>query len=128
MAINYPWAPQVMTPVGGYSNPYGQLPMNSIFWVSGEAGANAYRVLPNTSVLLMDQESNKFYVKSADLLGIPTIRTYEYTELVNSVVPATKTAEVTKEEPEQKLKEDKVEYVSRKEFNELKKSIDELMS
>lgn len=130
MAINYPWSPQMYN-LGGpnyTTNSYGQFQTNSIFWVTGEAGAKAHPIAPNSSVLLMDQESNRFYVKSADLLGISSIRTYEYNEIVNGVTPVAKPAETDKEEPEAKPKEDKTDYVSRKEFDELKKTIDEFMS
>lgn len=48
---------------------------NGILWVSGEVGAKSYLVAPGTSVLLMDSESEKFYIKSTDVSGniaIPT--------------------------------------------------------
>ena len=35
---------------------------NGILWVSGEVGAKSYLVAPGTSVLLMDSESEKFYM------------------------------------------------------------------
>lgn len=43
---------------------------NGILWVSGEVGAKSYLVAPGTSVLLMDSESEKFYIKSTDVSGI----------------------------------------------------------
>lgn len=36
---------------------------NGILWVSGEVGTKSYLVAPGTSVLLMDSESEKFYIK-----------------------------------------------------------------
>ena len=52
-----------------------------ILWVQGEAGAKSWAVAPGKSVLLMDSESNKFYIKSSDGSGMPMpLRTFEYTE------------------------------------------------
>lgn len=52
---------------------------NGIIWVSGEAGAKAYLVAPNTSVTLWDTESQTIYIKSADSTGMPSIKTLDYT-------------------------------------------------
>ena len=55
---------------------------NGILWVSGEVGAKSYLVAPGTSVLLMDSESEKFYIKSTDVSGMPQpLRTFEYHEV-----------------------------------------------
>ena len=37
---------------------------NGIIWVQGEAGAKSWAVAPGKSVMLMDSESNTFYIKS----------------------------------------------------------------
>lgn len=77
-----------------YNNyfPTGYQPMNyqpqqpqssssGIVWVQGEAGAKAYPVAPNTSLLLMDSESSSFYIKTTDASGMPLpLRTFEYVE------------------------------------------------
>ncbi len=52
---------------------------NSIIWVSGEAGAKAYLVAPNTTVALFDSENQTIYLKSADASGMPSIKTLDYT-------------------------------------------------
>ena len=54
---------------------------NGLIWVQGETGAKSYLVAPNTTVLLMDSESQRFYLKSSDASGMPLpLRTFEYTE------------------------------------------------
>lgn len=59
-----------------------------ILWVQGEAGAKSYLVAPNTSVLLMDSENERFYIKTTDSAGMPTLRTFEYKEAgVNAPEP-----------------------------------------
>lgn len=54
---------------------------NSIKWVQGIAGAKAYAMGAGQSVLLMDSESNAFYIKSTDSSGMPLpLRIFDYTE------------------------------------------------
>lgn len=55
-----------------------------LLWVSGEVGAKSYLVAPNSTVLLMDSDAQKFYLKSADGAGMPSLRIFEYKEIVNS--------------------------------------------
>ena len=55
--------------------------INAINWVQGEAGAKAVPVQPGQKVLLMDSETNVFYVKSCDVSGMPLpLRVFEYQE------------------------------------------------
>ena len=54
---------------------------SGLLWVSGEIGAKSYLVAPGTTVLLMDSEAQRFYLKSTDISGMPSIRTFEYSEL-----------------------------------------------
>ena len=52
-----------------------------ILWVQGEAGAKSWAVAPGKSVMLMDSESNTFYIKSSDNNGMPMpLRIFDYTE------------------------------------------------
>ena len=83
---------------------------NAINWVQGEAGARSVPVQPGQKALLMDSETNVFYVKSCDTSGMPLpLRIFEYKE-VNKVAhgnddngaPSTY---VTHEELEERLKE-----------------------
>ena len=53
---------------------------NGLVWVQGEAGAKSFLVAPGQSVLLMDSEAQRFYLKSADPSGMPSLRVFEYTE------------------------------------------------
>lgn len=50
-----------------------------IIWVSGEAGAKAYIVAPNTTVQLWDSEAQTIYLKSADASGMPSMKVLDYT-------------------------------------------------
>ena len=60
-----------------------QQPANDsgILWVQGEAGAKSWAVAPGKSVMLMDSESNTFYIKSSDNSGMPMpLRIFDYKE------------------------------------------------
>lgn len=51
-------------------------------WVQGETGAKSYYVAPNTTVLLMDSEAPKFYLKTVDASGMPLpLRVFKYEEV-----------------------------------------------
>lgn len=50
-------------------------------WVQGESGAKSWMVAPGSTVLLMDSEAMRFYIKTADANGVPALRTFAYTEL-----------------------------------------------
>lgn len=65
-------------------NTYSGLP-----WVQGEAGAKAYPVAQNSTVLLMDSEAEVFYIKSTDMSGMPLpLRIFDYKERVNTPITA----------------------------------------
>lgn len=52
-----------------------------INWVQGESGAKSFWVGAGQSALLMDSESNSFYIKSCDASGMPLpLRIFDYKE------------------------------------------------
>ena len=88
-------------------------PVNQgILWVQGEAGAKSYLVAPGATVLLMDSDDCVFYLKSADTSGIPSLRTFKYTETTNQPQKA-----------DNKPNESNKNYVERKEFESFKSDI-----
>ena len=65
--------------------PPAPTPQTGIIWVQGEAGAKAYPVAAGSNVLLMDSESECFYIKSTDASGMPMpLRTFRYEEIVQT--------------------------------------------
>ena len=62
--------------------PYMQPQQSSgLIWVQGIEGAKSHFVAAGQSVLLMDSESNTFFIKSADQSGMPMpLRVFDYTE------------------------------------------------
>lgn len=66
------------------TNPYPSAPPPSsgLIWVQGENGAKSYLVSANNTVLLMDSEAERFYIKSVDASGMPRpLRIFEYKEV-----------------------------------------------
>lgn len=51
-----------------------------IIWVQGEAGAKAYMVSANSTVVLWDTENSTIYIKSADASGMPSMRILDFVE------------------------------------------------
>lgn len=70
----------------------------NLLWVQGEAGAKSYLIAPGNTLLLMDSEAERFYIKSVEPNGIPQTRTFEYREVTNAppaVQPASPIDHVT---------------------------------
>ena len=90
---------------------------SQIIWVSGEAGAKSYMVAPGNTVMLLDAENSVFYLKSADASGMPLpLRIFDYKERTTAAQQAfggVVTAESVNLD----------NFVTRKEFDELKASI-----
>ena len=53
---------------------------NGMTWVVGENGADSYLVAPGQTVQLWDSTAPVFYLKSADSMGRPSKRVFDYTE------------------------------------------------
>lgn len=80
---NYNYQQPMMTP---YQTPqvnqnYNSTTDTGIVWVQGESGAKAYPVQPGKSVVLFDSETEHFFIKSADMSGMPQpLRIFSYSE------------------------------------------------
>ena len=78
-------------------------------WVQGIDGAKSHFVEPGRSALLMDSESNSFFIKSADTSGMPLpLRIFDYQERTAQQAPQQPTAAV----------HDTSSYVTREEFEQ----------
>ena len=91
-----------------------------LLWVSGEIGAKSYLVAPNSTVLLMDSDSSRFYLKSADNAGMPSLRIFEYKEVTN-----TPTTSVNAPNLDENVLNDK--FVTREEYEGLKRQYESIM-
>ena len=106
-AVNMPQMPQQQVNQG-------------LLWVSGEVGAKSYLVAPNSTVLLMDSDSSRFYLKSADNAGMPNLRIFEYTEVTGM-------SQNAPQAPNTDLKDLDSKYVKREEYEGLKRQYESIM-
>ena len=93
---------------------------SGINWVSGEVGAKSYLVAPNSTVLLMDSDATRFYLKSADNSGMPSLRIFEYKEVSNApqnALQSSNTAEINLDS----------KYVTRDEYDGLKRQYEAII-
>lgn len=104
MRPQYQPAPQIPA-----YQPQPQQPQNqSIIWIPNEQAASDFIVAPNNAVTLWDMNSPVVYVKKADASGKPSITTYDLVERMQ--------AQPT---PASAQPEPAIEYVTRKDFDEL---------
>lgn len=90
--------------------------MTGPFYVSGEAGAKGYLVTAGQTVMLIDADpdANTFWLKSADASGMPSMRTFDYTERITAQKPAQATINPS------------AEYVTKADLDRLAARADEL--
>ena len=91
-----------------------------LLWVSGEIGAKSYLVAPNSTVLLMDSDAQRFYLKSADNAGMPSLRIFEYNEVTNIQQNAPQAPNL-----DENVLNDK--FVTREEYEGLKRQYESIM-
>lgn len=55
-------------------------PTQNIQYVNGKESAESYQMAPNSSVILMDSNKARFYVKQTDASGMSTLKSYDFKE------------------------------------------------
>lgn len=93
----YSYYPPMQQPL--FTPPMPQGPAQSIQYVNGKQSAETYQMPANSSVILMDSNKSRFYMKQTDASGNATLRSYDFQE--------------TEEEKPQ-------EYVTKQEFEAFK--------
>lgn len=53
---------------------------NNIIWVKGKENARSMQLPPNSTVILLDSEIGKFYIKTTDDIGLGKLRIFSYME------------------------------------------------
>jgi hypothetical protein len=109
-ALNQYKAPYQMQPI---QQPMMQKNPGDMIWVQGIAGAKAYLIAPNTTVVLWDTESPTIYIKTADASGVPSMRILDFKER-NAPNPTPSSTDV--------------QFVTIGQFNELQSKFEELMA
>lgn len=119
MAVNYPWNQYYPYPYGNtqqpqQTQPQQQTPARSLMTIPSEMDAQNYPVAPGNSVLFQDlNHPDMFYEKSMGFSSLdrPMFKRFR---LVEEVTETSQQAE----EPQQ--------YVTKAEYNDLKKMVDTL--
>lgn len=88
-----------------------------ILWVQGEAAARSYLVAPNSTVLLMDSETSRFYLKSANNAGMPSMQIFEYSEVTQNAPQSIQSVQTNLDD----------KYVTREEYSRLQAKYAEIM-
>lgn len=93
-------------------NNQNNIPNQNVTWiqVNGIAGAKEHIVQPNQTAWLMDNNDSVFFVKSADNLGVTSLKCYKFFEI----------------DPQTTQKTQGNDYVSMKDFNALQSRISQL--
>ena len=85
--------------------------IDQVVWGQGENGAKAFMGKPGQTVMILDSESDRFWIKQFDAYGRPSpLKCYRYTE------------------DETATEHTGADYVTRKEFDDLKAAFDALRS
>lgn len=70
------------------ATPYGypQFQNSGLNWVLSENAAKSFPVAPGQTACIFDKERDVFYMKSVDVMGVPTFDTFTYSKVVNTPV------------------------------------------
>ena len=85
----------------GFNTGYNQIQQNqnnNIIFVQGEVGAKSFQLQPNQSVMLLDNDDSKFYIKTTDSTGMSTLKSYRFEEIKEASGGSIENKYVTKEE------------------------------
>ena len=85
----------------GINTGYNQIQQNqnnNIIFVQGEVGAKSFQLQPNQSVILLDNDDSKFYIKTTDSTGMSTLKSYRFEEIKDASGGSIENKYVTKEE------------------------------
>ena len=81
---NFQSSPQFQPSVSSISPSYQQTSsgqvQNNIIWVKGKENARSMQLQPNSTLIMLDNQANKFYIKTTDDIGLGKIRVFNYTE------------------------------------------------
>ncbi len=104
-----PYQQQSSMPNYQTNNQYQNKSQNNIIWVSGKQNARSMQLQPNSTMILLDNQQNKFYIKTTDDIGLGRLRVFNYTEENDNV-------EQSNTSNGQQINQD---YITRKQLEEI---------
>lgn len=96
--------------------------INNILQVMGPESAQAFQVGPNSKVILMDSNRSIFYTKESDSSGYSKTRAFKFNE-----IPIESLMESQHQAQSQEDNSHNPDYITKAEFNDFKKMIEELV-
>lgn len=90
--------PQFVSSATPYS--FNQFQNNGVNWALGENAAKSFPVAPGQTAWIFDKERDVFYIKSVDMMGVPTFDTFRYSKEVANEEKPNDIPYVTKEDLE----------------------------
>ena len=111
---------QPLPSYGQYQNGFSNAVNNkNIIWVAGQAGAEAYQLEPGSRAVLLDSKDQIFYIKVVGMDGRPEpLMAFKYEPLNLNI----------QSESSQSAMQDMSNYVTKDDFNELKRMLEEVRS
>ena len=73
---------QQQQPTPSYQQPGVVQPQsqNNLIWVRGKENARSMQLHPNSTLIMLDNQANKFYIKTTDDIGLGRLRIFNYFE------------------------------------------------
>ena len=113
---SYASMPSYAQPMQGYSNAVNN---KNIIWVVGRAGADSFQMEPGSRAVLLDSTDQVFYIKVVGMDGRPEpLMAFKYEPLNLNVT----------NESSQASGMDMSNYVTKEDFNELKRMLEDTMN
>lgn len=97
------------SPFDPYDNSFSNRPQ--VTWVNGFNEASSFHLPPDSSIILMENTAQRFYLKATDKNGMPMIRAFSFEEIMMNQSPNIS-----------------ADYVSKEEFDALKNDFNSLLS
>lgn len=97
-------------------------PINNILQVMGPESAQAFQIGPDSKVILMDSNRPVFYWKQSDSSGYSETKAFKFEE-----IPLTELTTTSQPVQSQEDNSNYSDYISKSEFEEFKKMIEELV-
>ena len=96
--------------------------INNVLQVMGPESAQAFQIGPNSKVILMDSNRSIFYMKESDSSGYSKTRAFSFNE-----IPIESLMESQQPVKSQEDNSHNPEYVTKSDFDDFKKMIEELV-
>lgn len=96
---------------------------SNIIWVKGKENARSMQLNPNSTVVLLDSQVGKFYIKTTDDIGLGKLRVFNYVEQPDDDLQTTSSQKVSNDIITTPPSIDLSNYVTKEQFESKMKEI-----